>query len=152
MDDYVSKPIDPDHLLTRLEQDPGPADESTVAVAATPACARPFDLDAALKRVRGKRTLLMQMADLFLRDLTGALSDIDLAAAAGDGPRLERTSHRLKGAAITLSAAPVAQTAEQLEKFGRDKDFAQVPDTFRLLKAQAQELAAELQALTGDDK
>jgi CheY-like chemotaxis protein len=154
MDDYVSKPVDPDELLERLEGGhensiPRFPEHATAGIE-KPTASKAFDLDSALKRARGKHALLKQLAEVFLQELPNALAEIHTAIAANDASWLERSAHRLKGAAINLSAEPVAHAAGKLEQFGRNKEFDQVREYVHDLQARALELAAALEALTGD--
>jgi CheY-like chemotaxis protein/HPt (histidine-containing phosphotransfer) domain-containing protein len=155
MDDYLTKPIDSDQLIERLEalqRKPGKPDLGAVptptAVAGVP---QAFDLDSALKRTRGKLTLLKQLADLFLQDLPDSLAELQLAIAAGDMRAIERLAHRLRGAAFTVSAAPLAEAAHQLEQIGKNKETERVQEAVRELQARAAELATELAQLTEKD-
>jgi PAS domain S-box-containing protein len=154
MDDYVAKPVDPERLLERLEAELAaagvePPPEAPVRAMAASAA---FDADSALKRVRGKQAFLLYLVEAFLQDLPGALAEIEEAAAAGDAQRLARSAHRLKGAAVTLSAGPVAETSQELEKMGDNNDTAKMREALRELNSRAAILAAELSAYMEDAK
>jgi PAS domain S-box-containing protein len=154
MDDYVSKPIDPDELLERLEAEQAsaavPVPPDAAAQAKTEGVLRAFDTDGALKRARGKQALLQQMVQAFLKDLPGSLSDIDAAFAADDASRLERTAHRLRGAAIMLGAERVAEAAEQLERSGSNEELDSAQEAIRELKERAAQLINELTEFIGN--
>jgi PAS domain S-box-containing protein len=160
MDDYVSKPIDADQLLERLESaapaagvDQAPAaTAATAAAAAAPATLEAFALDAALKRARGKRTLLRQLVQLLLQDLPETLAALEAALAAGDARLVERTAHRLRGAAFTVCAEPLAAAAAGLELAARDADPARMQVEAGELQARATELTAELNAFMENDQ
>jgi PAS domain S-box-containing protein len=155
MDDYVTKPIDPEHLLDRIEAaslnpvDAGPA--HPVAPVAPMAIASAFDFESALKRTRGKVTLLKQLAQLFLRDMPNVLTDIRSTIAASDARGVERSAHRLRGSAFTVSAEPLAEAANKLEQIGRNREFDRMPEAARELEARASELATELEAFAGSN-
>jgi PAS domain S-box-containing protein len=142
MDDYVSKPIDPEQLQERLEAVP--------AGAAGPG-PRSFDVENALARARGKLSLLKQLAQLLLQDLPNALGAIRAAVEAGDAHALERAAHRLRGAAFTVGAEPLAEAAHQLEQTGRNQQFDRLPQAAAELEARAAELAIDLQAFLRSD-
>jgi PAS domain S-box-containing protein len=157
MDDYVTKPIDADELLERLEsaapvsapapvgarQDPAPV--------AAPATVKAFAVEAALQRTRGKRTLLRQLVQLLLQDLPQALAELESALAANDARLVERTAHRLRGAAFTVCAEPLAAAANELELAARNAEFASMHDRVGELQARAAELATELKAFMEND-
>jgi PAS domain S-box-containing protein len=151
MDDYVSKPIDPDYLLQRLEAGSGNAigrlgkssvryQDKTVPVAA-------FDFGGALKRARGKHALVVQLVQVFLEDLPNTLTEIDTAVQAKDATRVERAAHRLKGGAATLAAGPVAQAAAKLEQLCRNDGFDRAQEAIEELKARTSELILELETI-----
>ncbi len=148
MDDYVSKPIDPDLFLERLEAEPGsaidPASESRTPEVLVKARGKTFDADSALKRARGKQAFLKQLIYVFMQDLPNALTEIHAAVTDNDPQRIERAAHRLRGAAITLSADGLAQTAEELGHIARNNRLDQLPQTVQELDARAVELVAEL--------
>jgi two-component system sensor histidine kinase/response regulator len=155
MDDYVTKPIDPDQLLERLEIaqvhsiESGSGHQATEVVAG--ASPRAFDFENALKRSRGQLTLLKQLAHLFLQNLPKALDDIESAVAAGDARALERSAHRLKGAASLISADALAEAANKLERMGRNNELDRLQEVAMELKARAPELVTTLEAFTGSD-
>jgi two-component system sensor histidine kinase/response regulator len=150
MDDYVAKPIDADQLLERLAAVPLAA----AAPAAAPAAARTraFDLEAGLKRTRGKRALMKQLTELFLQDLPAVLAELQAAIAAGDARAIERSAHRLRGAAFTVSAEPLAAAAHSLELMGRNGQLDDVHGAAGELQQRAAELATELEAFTENDE
>jgi PAS domain S-box-containing protein len=158
MDDYLTKPIDSDQLIERLEasqRKPGKPGKPGAGAAPAPSApaggAQAFDLESALKRTRGKLTLLKQLAHLFLQDLPTSMGELQLAIAAGDMRAIERLAHRLRGAAFTVSAAPLAEAANRLEQIGKNKEPGRVQEAVRELQARAAELATELAQLTEKD-
>jgi PAS domain S-box-containing protein len=153
MDDYVTKPIDADQLLERLESmSParGGVAQSPAAATAPPTVAA-FALDAALQRARGKRTLLRQLVQLLLQDLPDTLAGLESALAANDARLVERTAHRLRGAALTVCAEPLAAAAAELELAARNAEFARMQEGVGELQARAAELATELKAFMEND-
>jgi PAS domain S-box-containing protein len=161
MDDYVSKPIDPDQLLERLEaapvsaaapRSPQAAPQAAQQAAqqaeqqAAPASGAPaFDVETALSRTRNKPALLKQLAGLLLQDMPRALETIRAAVAAGDAPALERAAHRLRGAAFVISAEPLAEAAHQLEQIGRNAQFDQMEQGVAELEAHTAKLVIDLE-------
>ncbi|MCW2763906.1 MAG: Histidine kinase, partial [Marmoricola sp.] len=95
---------------------------------------------------------LKQLAHLFLEDLPHALADLQLAIDAGDMRAIERLAHRLRGAAFTVSAEPLAEAANQLEQIGKNQELDRVQEAASQLQARAAELVTELIALTENDK
>jgi CheY-like chemotaxis protein len=157
MDDYVTKPIDADQLLERLES-VLPARAGVVQAPAAAAAAAPatvavtaFAVEAALQRARGKRTLLRQLVQLLLQDLPGTLAELASALSANDARQVERTAHRLRGAAFTVCAEPLAAAAGDLELAARNADAARMQEGAGELQARAAELVTELEAFMEND-
>jgi PAS domain S-box-containing protein len=159
MNDYVAKPIDPDVLAERLERLAGllPADLPALPASRVPPILPPsppapaiIDIALALKRVRGKRELLNQMARVFLDDLPESVSAIQDAVQAGNAEQLERAAHRLKGAAAALSADRLVAVATRLEQQGRRHSVAHTASSVRELETSASELSAALENFIGD--
>jgi PAS domain S-box-containing protein len=151
MDDYVTKPIDADQLLERLEAAVPRAVPAALPAPAVPVLAAAFDIDAALKRARGKHALLKQLVQLLLQDLPPTLAALESALAAGDLLAVERTAHRLRGAAFTVCAEPLAAAADTLEQSARNQEAARLDGAWRTLQARAAELNTELAAFTENE-
>jgi CheY-like chemotaxis protein len=152
MDDYVTKPIEADQLLERLESvAPAPDGAGQAAAAEAPAAFKAFTLDAALQRTRGKRALLRQLIELLLQDLPETLAGLESALAANDARQVERSAHRLRGAAFTVCAEPLAAAAAELELAARNAELARMQEGFGELQARAAELATELNAFMEND-
>ena len=106
-----------------------------------------FDLEEALARARGKRALLRKMADLFLADCPGLLTQIRTALAADDHPTLERAAHRIKGSAANLSALRVVGVAGRLEEMARQGHLAAADAACAELEAEVVHLEHALEIL-----
>ncbi|MDB5842085.1 MAG: hypothetical protein JWQ23_4037 [Herminiimonas sp.] len=154
MDDYVSKPIDPEQLLERLEIVQTPIVESAAGYPAPEVEAvhitTAFNFEKALRRARGKHALLQQLAHLLLQDLPDAVAEIRAAVDADDAVQVERAAHRLRGAAVTVSAEPLADAAYKLEQAGRDNAADGMQKAALEVESRAAELAAALEAFTGN--
>src|SRR5690606_5786435 len=109
MDEYLTKPVRPEVLLSTVERL-----GRTGATAADPR--PPFDHAAALARVEGDRELLAEIAAIFLADRDAMLAEIRAALEAGDHERVWRGAHRLRGALLTLGAVPSIDAAARLEQ------------------------------------
>ncbi|MBA2659751.1 MAG: response regulator [Nitrosospira sp.] len=148
MDDYLSKPIDPDLLLRRLETEEENQIFPTGAEMAeqTALAMQAFDLAGALKRAKGKHAFLKRLAHVFMQELPRTMANIQAAITGRDAALLENSAHRLKGAASTMSAQPISNAAAELERFAKRGEFSGIDKTFRTLERHAAELAAELEA------
>ena len=153
MDDYVTKPIDADHLLARLEShhasdkppavtiENPPAQLSTNTFAAD---AVVFDRQGALKRVRGRVPLLKELLTVLLQDLPHTMAEIDTAIANHDAEQLERTAHRMRGAVSTICADAVTEIVTQIELMGRSRALATAPQAAEHLHLHVADLLTEM--------
>ena len=165
MDDYLAKPIDPDHMYLLLAQwlkrVSGTTTHPAVAAgvegtsdadgdaALLPDHLPGFDLVAALARVRGKRDLLRRLI-LGFRDRNVRFGEeMRNALATGDLERASLLAHSLKGAAGTLGATAVQAAAGQVETALREQRMEAVPT---LLAATEQALEQALAATMALDR
>jgi PAS domain S-box-containing protein len=133
MDDYLTKPIRAEALITHVERMAMRMDESP---GRPPAPA--FDLAAALERVDHDEDLLAEIAGLFLKDAPEMLAAVAGAVAVGDADAVNRTAHRLKGSILTFGAEHAAAFALSLEEAGRNGALANAQaDLARLAQAVA---------------
>jgi len=138
MDDYVSKPIDPDKLfdvLSRLgvaravgqvavlPQDssgeaivPPPVNDAWQALANTG-----VQLEEGLARAMNKQKVYLKWLRLFAQSQENFAQEAAQALAQDDRVWLQRLAHTLKGAASNVSAESVRELAEQLESSVREQ-------------------------------
>ena len=79
------------------------------------------------------------------------MANIQAAMIGRDAALLESSAHRLKGAASTMSAQPVAEAAAKLEQVARRGELDGIDETFRALETHAAELASELEAFINSE-
>ncbi|UVD58754.1 Hpt domain-containing protein [Rhizobium sp. Pop5] len=81
-----------------------------------PSKARPIDLVHLAKQTMGDKTLEIEVLQMFARQARACLQDI----ASGETSRAGAAAHRLKGAASSVGAFRVSETAEAIEENGTD--------------------------------
>ncbi|QEG02221.1 Signal transduction histidine-protein kinase BarA [Stieleria maiorica] len=171
MDDYISKPVDPEELAMVLNRnvnvdqpaDRPPATPSSEADAPRvtedqsvdePQPSRDgeeryqvIDVQHARDRMRGcNDAFLTEIAKVLREEAAQRVSEIETALAAGDAKVVARGAHTLKGAAGNFGAKPVVRIAEQIEALGKDDNLAPVPELLESLKQQVAQLDTELAA------
>lgn len=126
MNDHVTKPIDPD-ALTRIllkwmpgKPVRGAGSGATVAGAllddsCIPEELAPFDIQAALRRIGGKRELLRKTMLSFAAQYADAGSHLRQLIHAGETEEAQRLAHSLKGIARTLEAIELGDAASAIE-------------------------------------
>ncbi len=122
MNDHVAKPVDPAQLVAVLDRWLKPGQAAPVAAARPmaaegelPASLPPFDLDAALLRLNGKRGLLRKLIADFGVKFGDTVPALRGAIGRGDWAEARRLAHTLKGVAGSLEIRAVAEAARLIE-------------------------------------
>jgi PAS domain S-box-containing protein len=158
MDGYVSKPVQARELYQALaaltpasavgagetdaEGPIGPA----IGMSSAPAQPEPLKLDRAslLAQVGDDEEFLGQVIQVFLQDSSRLMTEMRQAIAEGNGARLERCAHSLKGAASLFAVPGVCGAAQELESRGRSGQLAGAAEVYGRLE---HELARLMPAL-----
>jgi two-component system sensor histidine kinase/response regulator len=128
MNDYVSKPINVDKMLSTLARwlpdrprsfaaaaPPAPAPASVPLLDGLPETLEGIDLVEGVKRVGGDRALFRRLLLQFREHSGNAGNEIRAALAAGDKAAARSAIHTLKGVAGNLSAVTLYKAAQKLE-------------------------------------
>ncbi|MCJ7578124.1 MAG: response regulator, partial [candidate division Zixibacteria bacterium] len=139
MDDYISKPIEPQELFHAIEKwtksqdsekDLSPytlhlsPQKSELALSEHSEPVETIDLESALRRFDGDKEFFKEMLQEFLSYMPKQLDKLAEAIKTGEAKVVEREAHSLKGAAGNLGAKLMADLALQLEFLGRKGDLA----------------------------
>ncbi len=145
MNDYITKPIDPDVMFaTLLRWLPKRADVAAAPVVTNTGAAEPaliitgIDTVKGLKRVAGNRTLYRRLLEKYVEGQAGAPEVLCAALAAGDRSTAERIAHTAKGVSGTIGADQPQQAAAVLEQAIREgRETAAMQDAFAAAIADA---------------
>jgi signal transduction histidine kinase/DNA-binding response OmpR family regulator/HPt (histidine-containing phosphotransfer) domain-containing protein len=161
MQDYVTKPIEPDRLyavlarwlgIARLAPAQPPATDTALAPGAAeryraagqrpavPPVLEGFDTALGLYHVAGNAALYLQLLDSFRQSQAGTVAEVQSALARGDRDEASRIAHTLRGVAGSLGATVLERAAAGLEAVLAQDGAAQ---------DGAPQLAAVEQALAG---
>ncbi len=122
MDDYVSKPINTEHLANALQRwarshrDEAPAEAPTAAAlppAASPACE--LDLGQLRELCDDDESVIRELLDAFVTTMPGLLARLATAVERHDVAGLEAAAHEIKGACSNLGFSQLAASAKALE-------------------------------------
>jgi HPt (histidine-containing phosphotransfer) domain-containing protein len=153
MDGYLSKPIRIDELkqaMSEIEKIRSMGQFSEHSFRAI------GQLELLLDSVMGDRTLLAEMAELWLADSAKQKRQIRDGLDSGDAMMVQRAAHALKGSVGTFQASAAQDAANQLEMSAKDADLAGARKAFERLSTQIdlvrQDLRQLAQALAGDSQ
>lgn len=130
MDAYVSKPVDPAELYSTID---------AVMRDRVEQPAEPIDVEALLRRCRGKAQLVESLLQKFTDGIEAQLRELETGIENRDADAVSRGAHAIKGASANLSANAVSNAAAELEKLGRAGEFAQADQAFRRLESSVSE-------------
>jgi CheY-like chemotaxis protein len=155
MDDYISKPVQPEELgekINRWLSGPG-SDRIIVDPAAGEAApagnpradtAEVFSPSELLDRLMGDTELAHVIIEGFLGDIPGQIAKLKGFVQSGDREAATRQAHTIKGASANIGAAALRQAASELEEMGRDDDMAGIAKELPRLEAEFERLSGEL--------
>jgi two-component system, sensor histidine kinase and response regulator len=138
MDDYVSKPIQPEHLLRAIGAWVGPAADGGDDLSAAKTDENPLNKAALLARVGGNMGVLAEILRMCPVELARLRKDLEIAVAHQDAQRIQQAAHTLKGTLGNLSAEDAYQAALHLEERARTGDLGLVEEAFARLEQQLQ--------------
>ena len=138
MDEFIAKPVDPDHLVRVISRFcPGwektePAksvqpNEKGDSLALSPSKEKQgcfLDRDRALASLGGNETLLKRILDIFVQETPGQLEGLKKALIDENIPEVVRYAHTLKGSAGRIFAMECAGFARDLEKLSQTENPA----------------------------
>jgi protein-histidine pros-kinase len=136
MDDYISKPVRANDLITaiqrqsaqlpppRVEPHPNeaPAADRKTGADASP----PFDKEELSERMGGSAELLKTVVAVFLQDSPIQMGFLKDAIQARDTKKTATLSHRLRGAAASMSGHTVQMLTDKIETASKASD-SEVP-------------------------
>jgi signal transduction histidine kinase/CheY-like chemotaxis protein/HPt (histidine-containing phosphotransfer) domain-containing protein len=154
MDDYLTKPVQPERLAEALDRwlaQPGEGDRELpdlrLADGAPPppaAQTEVFDEESMVARFMGDRALAKEVVPAFLEEIPVLMARMVACAKSGDAEGAGRQAHTIKGAAGNVSAEALRRVAEEIEKAGLAGDTAGVTVRLPRLEKQFERLSAVL--------
>jgi len=116
MDDYLSKPIIPEDLESKLHKWlPDVNDDIILPI-------NLWDHETLLKRLGGNQPLLLKIAGLFLVDAKNQIDKVELALQEEDYESIRHYAHTLKGESANLCAVSFSDLMFELENAARNED------------------------------
>ncbi|MBE0597763.1 MAG: response regulator, partial [Desulfuromonadales bacterium] len=140
MDDYVTKPIDPEALYAAVE---GRLRGERLVSSSPPA----IDISDALKAVHGDRAFLADLAGQLLRDFPWQMSELHSALTEKDGRKLERLAHSLKSVVGIFGARTAVDLAQELESLGERHDLVRAATVLARFEEEIERVKHSLAAI-----
>ncbi len=165
MDDYISKPFEPESLYRVIASVPALSISAAAASAGGPEADLPdaplpdaslpdaplfdegaIDWSIAQSNTGEDAALLDNIIQLFQTESAHMLAEIHRAIDASDPSQLRRAAHLLKGSAAIFGALPVVDAALRLETMGREGNLASATEALAHLELQTSRLLAAFEA------
>ena len=104
----------------------------------------PIDYSSALHWVDGDRSLLAELAEVFIQDCPQRISELEKAVKEGHADHIKRAAHSLKGMVSGFGAQQAKALAEEMENLGRNE---RVPEAKVLFGTVRREFLRVIEAL-----
>jgi HPt (histidine-containing phosphotransfer) domain-containing protein len=106
----------------------------------------PLDWNALRENCAGDDALVNEVLDLFRKEAAGLLGDVRTAVVSNETVAVKRSAHRLKGALVSLGAAPSVAAARELERLGSEggAPASRFAAAFDLLESEMARLMAAI--------
>jgi HPt (histidine-containing phosphotransfer) domain-containing protein len=149
MDDYVSKPLEPDVLLEVLKTllpgatgatENGKTKIGGLATGSDAASSAPgplaFDVKTLAERCLGKIDLIERIIVRFEAEASGFLQEVDALVSEADAGGVALFAHKLKGMAANISANELHGIARELERVAKEDNLDAVHELIPALRRE----------------
>ena len=136
MDAYISKPVQPSHLIATIEK------HLATGANHPPRPGSPLERALVDRLMQDDATLMNDMLQLFLQLAPERLHRLETAAAAADTATLEREAKMIAAAAKQLASTSLGECARGIEEAVARGDFDQVKRDLERLKQEFRSLEA----------
>ena len=106
-----------------------------------------LDRAEVLRHVGGDEELLREMVQVFLDECPRLVADVREGITRGDGVKLKRSAHKLRGALSIFGVPETCAAVEQLETLGRAADLANAQPILAAVEAHINQLLPALPGL-----
>jgi CheY-like chemotaxis protein/HPt (histidine-containing phosphotransfer) domain-containing protein len=138
MDDYVSKPIQPQGLIDAITRwlDNEALEKRKVSPHEPTEAKKVFDRGAVMERMDGDKALFAEILGMFLEDAPIKIEKIQEHLKEEDLTGLEFQAHSLKGAASYFGADALEKVAFEIELAARDRELDRARTLFERIQQE----------------
>jgi two-component system, sensor histidine kinase and response regulator len=140
MDDYISKPFEPEELQRVISLAPAKSMIVKSEIADKPL----LDWEHLLTQTCNDEQLARKLGEVYLKESATLIGQMQTAVATNDAKRLQRSAHTLKTAASYFGAASIVESAKQLESLGANGELSDAATILASLVADSTRLVSEL--------
>lgn len=152
MDDYLSKPIEPEKVIAMLRKwlpDTNEAESETTNIVDEAVAAQnntykelvAFDYDDMANRLMNDAELMKSIADMFCQDVVLQIDELKVSIQDNDAAQAAAIMHQIKGASANVGAKALSALALEMELAGKagsidelQKNIEQLEHNFNTLK------------------
>jgi HPt (histidine-containing phosphotransfer) domain-containing protein len=150
MDDYISKPVQPQDLVETIGRWLG---ERSVIETQAPSAGGAddkeiFDRRELLDRLGGDKEIFREIVAIFLEDAPLQVQKLKQALQEGDPAWVERRAHSLKGAAMNMAGKALQTVASEMEVAGKEGNLQRAGALIEKLDQEFERLKKSLVSLT----
>ncbi|MCC6142740.1 MAG: response regulator [Candidatus Hydrogenedentes bacterium] len=160
MDDYISKPVDPERILsvlrrwipahedteTRPEPDELPSKLADDHHHGTNGNGQVFDCRQALKVTGGKMPMFHRIATVFLTHMPHRIQELERAIEASDEAEIYRLAHSIQGASASIGGHRLWRVALDIETVGPHSSPTELRELFTRLGEEYERLRQALES------
>ncbi len=128
MDDYISKPVEPDALLHIIEKvlSKRVSEETGEFSLYEQQANMIFDREKLLRRLGEKEAIVKEIVNIFMTDAPIQFDSMITSAAKDDFKVVERLAHRLRGSAATICADSFSDKLMKIEKAAKEMNKSKI--------------------------
>ena len=138
MDDYLSKPIDPDKVIDMLTKwlpdDTGDIDVNTADKSLDSTKLITFDYDDMANRLMNDRALMKSVAEGFCRELLVQIDDLKASVNNHDAVHITTIMHQIKGASANVGAKALSALALEMELASKAGNISAIQENINQLE------------------
>jgi signal transduction histidine kinase/CheY-like chemotaxis protein len=142
MTGYISKPVQPAHLIATVERQLASGNRPAVPASSPTTTATPLDRILTDRLMQGDSVMMNDMLRLFIQIAPERLDRIEAAAARGDLATLDREVRKISVAADQLASSNLRECARSIERASASGDFTQIKRDLESLRVAVRSLDA----------